>query len=143
MKAIQVNGAIKKFASLPKVWTDENGTHLNIKDGQAYGFYNVVTPTYDSATQLLGDIQWDADSNTFTYPVLDKNFLQTLEEMKASRIDSLKTIIGNELAKTDWYVTRLNEKETAIINHHIINTSHKFYPCPDTIYMAGRKTNGT
>lgn len=114
MKAIQVNGAIKKFASLPKVWTDENGTHLNIKDGQVYGFYDVVTPAYDSATQLLGDIQWDSDSNTFTYPVLDKDFPQTLEEMKASKIDNLKTIIGNELAKTDWYVTRLNEKGTAI-----------------------------
>ena len=114
MKAIQVNGAIKKFASLPKVWTDENGTHLNITDGAAFGFYDIVTPSYDSATQLLGDIQWDADSSTFTYPVLDKDFSQTLEEMKASKVDNLKAIIGNELAKTDWYITRLNEKETAI-----------------------------
>ena len=114
MKAIQVNGAIKKFSSLPKVWTDENGTHLNIKDGQAYGFYDVVTPTYDPATQLLGDIQWDADSNTFTYPVLDKDFPQTLEEMKASKIENLKSICNRKLAETDWYVTRLNEKETAI-----------------------------
>lgn len=114
MKAIQVNGAIKKFASLPKVWADENGTHINIKDGAAYGFYDVVTPAYDSSVQMLGDIEWDADNNVFTYPVIDKDFPQTLEEMKASKVDSLKSIVSIELSKTDWYVTRLNEKGTAI-----------------------------
>ena len=34
--------------------------------------------------------------------------------MKASKVDSLKSIFGVELSKTDWYVTRLNEKGTAI-----------------------------
>lgn len=114
MKAIQINGVIKKFASLPKVWTDENGTHLNITDGETYGFYDVVTPNYNSAIQVLGDIEWDADSSTFTYPVLDKDFPQTLEEMKASKVENLKSICNRKLAETDWYVTRLNEKGTAI-----------------------------
>ena len=36
MIAIQHEGAIKKFTTLPKVWTDENGTHLNITDGSSY-----------------------------------------------------------------------------------------------------------
>jgi len=114
MIAIDLNGTIKTFSKLPKVWTNENGTHLNIIDGEAYGFYDVVTPEYNSAIQVLGDIEWDADSNTFTYLILDKDFPQTLEEMKASKIENLKYIYNKELAKTDWMVVRDVEGGAAV-----------------------------
>jgi hypothetical protein len=114
MIAIQHEGTIKKFTALPKVWTDENGTHLNITDGASFGFYPVVTTTYNNATQILGDIIWDADASVFTYPVIDKVWTQTLEEMKADKIGSLKAMYNIELSKTDWYYIRLTALGTTV-----------------------------
>jgi hypothetical protein len=113
MKAIQVNGAIKKFASLPKVWTDENGTHLNITDGEAYGFYDVTTPDYNSATQFLGNIVWNADTSTFTYLVEDKTWSEPLDELKQTKISELKNIYNRKLVQTDWYIIRAQEGTAA------------------------------
>jgi len=114
MIAIQHQGAIKKFIALPKVWTDENGTHLNITDGASFGFYSVVTPTYNNATQSLGDIMWDADASVFTYPVIDKVWTQTLEEMKAAKVTALKSLYHAEYEKTDWYYIRLTATGEAV-----------------------------
>ena len=114
MIAIQHQGAIKKFIALPKVWTDENGTHLNITDGASFGFYSVVTPTYNNATQSLGDIMWDADASVFTYPVIDKVWTQTLEEMKAAKVAVLKSLYHAEYEKTDWYYIRLTATGEAV-----------------------------
>ena len=109
MIAIQHEGAIKRFTSLPKVWKDDNGVHLNITDGAAYGFYPFVTPSYDSTTQYLGDLEWDADSSTFTYPVIDKSWSQTVAELKESKIANLKSIYNRKLEQTDWYIIRAQE----------------------------------
>ena len=114
MIAIQHEGAIKKFTALPKVWTDENGTHLNITDGSSFGFYPVITPEYNNTTQSLGDIEWDADASVFTYSVIDKVWTQTLDEMKANKITSLKSIYNTELSKTDWYYIRLTALGTEV-----------------------------
>ena len=109
MIAIQHEGAIKKFTSLPKVWKDDNGVHLNITDGQAYGFYPIVFPSYDSATQHLGDLEWDGDNNVFTYPVIDKTWSQTVAELKENKIANLKSLYGRKLSETDWYIIRAQE----------------------------------
>jgi len=114
MIAIQHEGTIKKFTALPKVWTDENGTHLNITDGASFGFYPVVTPTYNNATQSLGDIAWDADASVFTYPVIDKVWTQTLEEMKVAKVAALKSLYHAEYEKTDWYYIRLTATGEAV-----------------------------
>jgi len=113
MIAIQHEGAIKKFSSLPKVWKDENGVHLNITDGAAYGFYQVVTPSYDSAIQYLGDLEWDGDNNVFTYPVIDRTFPQTVAELKENKIANLKSLYNRKLAETDWYIIRSQEGTSA------------------------------
>ena len=113
MKAIQVNGAIKKFASLPKVWADENGTHLNITDGEAYGFYDVITPDYNSATQFLGNIVWNADTSAFTYLIEDKTWSESLDELKQTKISELKNIYNRKLVQTDWYIIRAQEGTAA------------------------------
>lgn len=113
MIAIQHEGAIKKFTSLPKVWKDDNGVHLNITDGAAFGFYPVVSPSYNSATQYLGDLEWDADSSTFTYPVIDKTWSQTVAELKESKIANLKSLYNRKLAETDWYIIRSQEGTSA------------------------------
>lgn len=109
MIAIEHNGIIKKFSKLPKVWKDQNGTHINITDGADYGFYDVVTPEFNSATQYLGDIEWDADNSVFTYPVIDKTWNQTLAELKSDKINGLKNIYNKKLANTDWIIIRDKE----------------------------------
>jgi len=109
MIAIQHEGAIKRFTSLPKVWKDDNGVHLNITDGAAYGFYPIVTPSYDSTTQYLGDLNWDADASVFTYPVIDRSWTQTVAELKESKIANLKSIYNRKLEQTDWYIIRGQE----------------------------------
>ena len=113
MIAIQHEGAIKRFTSLPKVWKDDNGVHLNITDGAAYGFYPILTPSYDSAIQKLGDLEWDADSSTFTYPVINKTWTQTVAELKEAKIENLKAIYNRKLSETDWYIVREAEGGTA------------------------------
>lgn len=109
MIAIDLNGTIKTFFRLPKVWSDENGTHLNITDGQAFGFYPIVTPSYDSAVEYLGDLEWDADSSAFTYPVISITWTQTVAELKESKIANLKSLYNIKLSKTDWYIVRSQE----------------------------------
>jgi len=102
MKGILVNGNIKTFGSIPKVWNDENGTHFNIKEG--FGFKEVVTPTYDSRIEELSAIKLVGD--VYTYDVLDRAIPQTLAELKTQKISNLKSIIGSQLQITDWVVIR-------------------------------------
>ena len=102
MKGILVNGEIKTFGSIPKVWNDDNGTHLNIKEG--FGFLDVVTPTYDSRVEELSAIK--LVGNVYTYDVVDMVITQTLAELKTQKIDNLKNLIGSQLEKTDWFVIR-------------------------------------
>jgi len=112
MIAIDLNGTIKTFSKLPKVWNDENGTHLNITDGASYGFYPVVTPA-TKQSERLGDIFFDADAEVFTYPVESRTYTQTVAELKEQKIANLKAMYNSQLAKTDWYIVR--ESETGVV----------------------------
>lgn len=111
MKAIQINGAIKRYTSIPKSWGSviAGFNLLSSSDWEAAGFYDVVTPSYDSATQYLGDLEWDADSSTFTYPVINKTWTETVAELKEAKIDELKNIYNRKLVQTDWYIIRAQE----------------------------------
>jgi len=87
MKGINLNGNIKTFGKIPSVWTDENGTHFNIKEG--FGFLDVVTPTYDSRIEELSAIKLVGD--VYTYDVVDRVIIQTLAELK-HKISNLNTL---------------------------------------------------
>ena len=115
MKAIQIDGAIKRYTTIPKAWGNVIGgfDKLSSTEWEAAGFYNVVTPSYDSATQYLGDLEWDADSSTFTYPVINRTWTQTVAELKEAKIASLKAIYNRKLSETDWYIVREAEGGTA------------------------------
>jgi hypothetical protein len=104
MKAILVNGEIKTFGSVPKKWSDENGLHLNIGDGSAFGFKDVVYPEFDGRFEELTNLHLDGD--VYTYDVIDRPIKETLAELKANKISTLKSMVGNELSKTDWYIIR-------------------------------------
>jgi len=111
MKAIQIDGAIKRYTTIPKSWGNVIGGFdlLSSTEWEEAGFYDVVTPDYDSATQKLGDLEWDADSSTFTYPVINKTWTQTLAELKEIKIATLKSIYNEKLQETDWYIIRSQE----------------------------------
>ena len=104
MKAILVNGEIKTFGRLPKTWSDENGLHLNIGDGSALGFKDVVTPAFDGRIEELSNLHLDGD--TYTYDVIERPIKETLAELKANKVEHLKSIVGRKLSETDWYVIR-------------------------------------
>jgi len=114
MKAININGKIKTFNKIPNVWKDENGTHINITDGQAFGFYDVIIPSYSGSYQELGDIYFDSENNVFTYPVNTITFEESIEELKNSKIIMLKEAYQAKLKVTDWYVVRDAEGGTAV-----------------------------
>ena len=111
MKAIQIDGAIKRYTTIPKAWGNTIGGFdlLSSTEWEAAGFYDVVSPSYDSATQYLGDLEWDGDASVFTYPVIDRTWSQTVAELKESKIENLKSIYGRKLSETDWYIIRAQE----------------------------------
>ena len=111
MKAIQIGGAIKRYTTIPKSWGNVIGgfDKLSSSDWEAAGFYDVVSPSYDSATQYLGDLEWDGDASVFTYPVIDRTWSQTVAELKESKIKNLKSIYDRKLSETDWYIIRAQE----------------------------------
>ena len=104
MKAIEINGEIKTFSRVPKSWSDENGLHLNIGDGSAFGFKDVVTPTYDGRVQELANLHLDGD--VYTYDVIEMPIKETLAELKANKVNILKSTVGQKLSETDWYIIR-------------------------------------
>jgi len=111
MKAILVNGEIKTFYSLPKSWTDENGTHLSCGDGYALGFKDVVEPSFDVRIEELSNLHLDGD--TYTYDVIDKPIKKTLDELKSEKIGLLKFLMGEKLRNTDWYIIRESDSGEA------------------------------
>lgn len=109
MKAIQIGGAIKRYTTIPKSWGNVicGFDLLGTDTWEAAGFYDVVTPSYDSAIQYLGDLMWDG--SVFTYPVIDRTWTQTVAELKESKIANLKNLYNRKLAETDWYIIRSQE----------------------------------
>jgi len=127
MVGIEIDGVVKIFKSVPKTWTDENGLHLNIKDGSAFGFKSVIKPNIDSDTQSLGNLYLDADNDVYTREIIEKDFDATYEDedgnvlpsydldgKKAELIKGLKATSGSLLSSTDWQVVRLAERGIAI-----------------------------
>ena len=117
MKAIEINGSIKKYNSIPKSWGGVFAGFNLLSDEalETYGFYNVIEPDgYDSDIHNLGEIEFDAENSVFTYSKSNKTWSQSLAELKTQKISNLKSSAGYELAKTDWYITRKAELGTSV-----------------------------
>lgn len=116
MKAKDYNGTIKVYNRVPKSYGSIIGGFDLLSDIElsGYGFYNVVTPSYNSDTQELGEIYWDSANSQFTYPVNNKTWSETLSELKTAKIAQAKDAANQQLITTDWYVIRKQEKGTAI-----------------------------
>jgi len=132
MKARLENGKIVKYNTIPNSF--ETSTKLVLGGGrnlptdklEEYGFFDVITPTYDAVTQVIYNLHFDnafaaptpddsaATREVFTYDVKSKTISETVAELKTSRISELKKVAYDKLAVTDWYAIRKAEKGTAI-----------------------------
>ena len=76
-----------------------------INTDQSFAFADgVVTASYGTATpKAHADVTETVDGVEYTTPGLKTNLIK-----------DLKTNVANELARTDWYITRKTEKSTAI-----------------------------
>ena len=76
-----------------------------INTNQSFAFANnVVTASYGTATaKAHADVTETINGVEYTTPGLKKILIK-----------NLKTNVANELARTDWYITRKTEKSTAI-----------------------------
>lgn len=72
MVAIEINGTIKTFTTIPETWKQTIG--YNYEDASIHyvdGFRNVVEPQYNTTTQYKGSMIYDSVNNVFTYEVID------------------------------------------------------------------------
>ena len=116
MKAINRNGTIQVYNSVPKVFKGQQKEYLggfdNLSEAQqrAEGLFDVVMPDgYDSRVHDLGDIYWDSENTRFTYPKTNKTFTQTVAELKEQKIANLKASANSKLSETDWVIIRDTE----------------------------------
>lgn len=104
MIAIEINGQIKTFSTIPTVWKNTIG--YNYEDASIHyvdGFRNVVEPSFDTTTSYKGSMIYDNVNNVYTYEVID----YTTEEL-ASNL----TIMEDNEDKSD--IDKLIDKGTRL-----------------------------
>lgn len=110
MKAIEINGKIEVFRTIPNSFKVDGkyiaGGGKNLSDDylKSLGFKDVVEPTYDERIEELSNLHLNGD--TYTYDVIDKPIKKTLAELKSEKIGMLKFLMGEKLRNTDWYIIR-------------------------------------
>ena len=81
-----------------------------INTNESYAFAdNQVTRSWGTATPKA-----HADRNATDENGVELNPVVVIEGLKTQLIRTLKQQVSNELARTDWYITRNTERETAI-----------------------------
>jgi hypothetical protein len=120
MKAVNNNGTITFYQSLPNSFRSSTGLHLNVKnwsdqDMKDNGLFDVIIDEdYDSRIHDLGEIYFDSAASVFRKDKSNKTWSKSLSELKEQSISNFKHRIGGELAKTDWYIIRNVDNGTEI-----------------------------
>ena len=120
MKAVNNNGKIKVYASVPDSFHSSIGVHMNATkmsqtELQNAGMFDVViSDDYDERIHTLGEIYFDSPNTVFKKDLVDKTWTETLEELKTKRINHFKSMVNSKLAETDWYVIRKTDNNDAI-----------------------------
>jgi argininosuccinate lyase len=137
MYALVESGTITKYFNHPKGFTLGDLQYpadlfmkWSVEEKEAIGIYEVV---FDNSNKK--DEQWYINTNqTFAFandtvtasygtafPKAHADVTETVDGveyttpgLKTNLIKDLKTNVANELARTDWYITRKTEKSTAI-----------------------------
>ena len=97
--------------------TNKKDEKWYINTNESYAFAdNQVTRSWGTATpKAHADSLWtQQDSDDGDLPSDKEVGDVKVEGLKTQLIRTLKQQVSNELAKTDWYITRNTEKETAI-----------------------------
>jgi len=87
MKAKLIDGNIITYKHLPKTYTKSDGSVVlnfhtsDTAELEAEGFYDLVKPGYNQLTQDRGGLQWDEENKIFTFPITDKDFDATYDEL--------------------------------------------------------------
>ena len=112
MKAVNNEGKITFYQSVPNSFRSSTGLHLNVKNWSAdkmkeNGLFDVIIDNdYDSRIHDLGEIYWDTESTVFRKDKLNKTWTKTLAELKEQAINNFKHTINSKLQTTDWYIIR-------------------------------------
>ena len=105
MKAITVNGTIKKYNKIPKNWrrlvTPDRVTvgydkYLSNEEHELDGFRDLVKPEYDDATQRLGQMIYDEDADNYTFEIVEMPEEEIAEELQRKEDNDES---ANELAR--------------------------------------------
>jgi len=111
-KAIEINGSIKQYSSVPKSWGNIIAGFDLLSDSEleTHGFYDVEYPSdYDSQIHNLGSLSFDSDNSVFSYSKTNKTWSQSVSELKSDKISNLKEVYNQKLSKTDWIIIRDQE----------------------------------
>lgn len=120
MRAVNNNGVITFYQSVPNSFRSSTGLHLNVKNWSEEKlnenglFPVVIDDSYDSRIHDLGEIYWDSEATVFKKDISNKTFSESLSELKENRIKHFKSIINSELSKTDWYIIRSIDNGTEV-----------------------------
>ena len=120
MKAVNNNGKIKVYASVPDSFQSSTGVHMNApkmseEELKNAGMFDVViSDEYDERVHTLGEIYFDSPNTVFKKDLVDKTWTETLDELKTKRINHFKSQVNSKLAETDWYVIRKTDNNDAI-----------------------------
>ena len=120
MKAVNNNGKIKVYASVPDSFQSSTGVHMNApkmseEELKNAGMFDVViSDDYDERVHTLGEIYFDSPNTVFKKDLVDKTWTETLDELKTKRINHFKSQVNSKLAKTDWYVIRKTDNNDAV-----------------------------
>jgi hypothetical protein len=119
MKARLESGEVVKYSKIPSEWKGTKhyigGFHnATTEEHEAEGFFDVITPDYDSVIQEIDNLHFDEEQNAFVYDVNDKTISETVAELKGIKIKELKSYAYRKLSNTDWYAIRKAENGTDI-----------------------------
>ena len=120
MKAVNNNGKIKVYASVPDSFQSSTGVHMNApkmteEELKNAGMFDVVIgDNYDERVHTLGEIYFDSSNTVFKKDLVVKEWTETLDELKTKRINHFKSMVNSKLAETDWYVIRKTDNNDAI-----------------------------
>ncbi len=120
MRAVNNNGVITFYQSVPNSFRSSTGLHLNVKNWSEEKlnenglFPVVIDDSYDSRIHDLGEIYWDSEATVFKKDISNKTFSESLSELKERSINNFKSRVNSELSKTDWYIIRSIDNGTEV-----------------------------
>jgi len=127
MKARIENEQVKVYGTLPKDFKH----YLNFAQAdeallKSEGFYDVITPEYDTESQRLGDIFFDEENEIFTYPVIDLSPAEIEEEL----IRGIEALANSAESKVDMrlIVKLLSDKLTMATDEEALEFKSLYKP---------------